>query len=229
MWLLWILSLAAAASFLLPATGEVLDSFTPCKKFFLDGNPPKLKPRKSARICQLYENRYRFATMYDKDRRIPTFSAYIYQPGQGQRRDEWKIEPQLALPKDREYRRHKSMELEETSGIDPIILANSQAVEQDYRNADPYDRGHLAPALHQPDQASKDATFTLTNILAVCNDHLRKSMELEDTCGIDCNILATSQAVDWDYKQGALLYMTEDTWRQPYINRIRRAKMQPSP
>ncbi|KAK9400214.1 endonuclease domain-containing 1 protein-like [Crotalus adamanteus] len=103
--------------------------------------------------------------MYDKDRRIPTFSAYIYQPGQGIRSEEWKIEPQLALRKDREYRRHKSMELEETCGIDHQRLANSQAVEEDYYNADPYDRGHLAPALHQPDQDSKDATFTLTNIV----------------------------------------------------------------
>ncbi|KAK9400210.1 endonuclease domain-containing 1 protein-like [Crotalus adamanteus] len=163
MWLLWILSLAAA-SFLLPATGEVLDSFSPCKKFFLDGNPPKLRPRHSARICQLHEDDYRFATMYDKDRRIPTFSAYIYDPGQGQRWNQWKIEPQLALRKDREYRRHKSMQLEENNGIDHQRLANSQAVEEDYHNVERYDRGHLAPALHQPDQASKDATFTLTNI-----------------------------------------------------------------
>ncbi|KAL7982819.1 hypothetical protein Chor_013155 [Crotalus horridus] len=103
--------------------------------------------------------------MYDKDQRIPTFSAYIYQNGEGQRWDEWKIEPQLALRKDREYHRHKSMELEETCGIDHQRLANSQAVEEDYYNADPYDRGHLVPALHQPDQDSKDATFTLTNIV----------------------------------------------------------------
>ncbi|KAL7982818.1 hypothetical protein Chor_013154 [Crotalus horridus] len=170
MWLLWILSLAAAASFLLPATGEVVDSFTKCKKFFLNGTPPKLRPRNSARICQLYKNSYRFATMYDKDQRIPTFSAYIYQPGKGQRWEEWKIEPQLALPKDREYYRHKSMELEETCGIDHQRLANSQAVEEDYYNADPYDRGHLAPILHQPDEDSKDATCTLTNIVPQFHD-----------------------------------------------------------
>ncbi|KAK9400212.1 Endonuclease domain-containing 1 protein [Crotalus adamanteus] len=108
--------------------------------------------------------------MYDKDQRIPMFSAYIYQNGEGKRWDEWKIEPQLALRKDRNYRRHRSMALEENSEIDHQPLANSQAVEEDYHNADPYDRGHLVPALHQPDQDSKDATFTLTNIVPQLHD-----------------------------------------------------------
>uniref|UniRef100_A0A8C6XA82 Uncharacterized protein n=1 Tax=Naja naja TaxID=35670 RepID=A0A8C6XA82_NAJNA len=93
MWLLWILSLAA--SFLLPATGEVVNNFRPCKEFFLDGKPPTLKPMDPARICQFYQGKYRFATMYDRKGRIPTFSAYKYQTGEGRRDEQWKIEPQV--------------------------------------------------------------------------------------------------------------------------------------
>ncbi|ETE59939.1 Endonuclease domain-containing 1 protein, partial [Ophiophagus hannah] len=160
MLLLWILSLAA--SFLLPATGEVVPSFNPCKTFFLDGKPPNLKPMNPARICQLYKNKYRFATMYDRDRRIPLFSAYQYKTGRGTRSEEWMIEPQLALPGDR---LRKNMELDVTSTIQRTLLKKSQAVDQDYKEGVQYDRGHLAPDSHQSDQDSKAATFTLTNIV----------------------------------------------------------------
>ncbi|XP_070610986.1 endonuclease domain-containing 1 protein-like [Erythrolamprus reginae] len=160
MWLLWILPLAA--SFLLPATGEVVDSFRKCRQFFLDGKAPELKPVDPVRICQLYENKYRFATMYDKTRRIPLYSAYIYQQGEGDRFDEWMIEPQLALPV---AKNRKSMELEETCAINKKVLEKNQAVDQDYRESIRHDRGHLVPNGHQPDQESKNATFTITNIV----------------------------------------------------------------
>uniref|UniRef100_A0A8C7DWW4 Uncharacterized protein n=1 Tax=Naja naja TaxID=35670 RepID=A0A8C7DWW4_NAJNA len=93
MWLLWIFSLAA--SFLLPATGEVVQSFSQCHQFFLNGTPPNVVPEKPARICQKYNNKYHFATMYDKSRRIPIFSAYKYESGSGRRPTVWMIEPQV--------------------------------------------------------------------------------------------------------------------------------------
>uniref|UniRef100_A0A8C6XC08 Endonuclease domain-containing 1 protein n=1 Tax=Naja naja TaxID=35670 RepID=A0A8C6XC08_NAJNA len=160
MLLLWIL--APAASFLLPATGEVVTNFKACNQFFLCGKPPDLSPMNPARICQRYNNQYRFATMYDKTRRIPLYSAYKHKPGEGDRQVDWMIEPQLALPGDQN---RKSMELEESCGIDQKILEKSQAVDRDYRAANRQDRGHLAPSSHQPDQDSKAATFTFTNIV----------------------------------------------------------------
>lgn len=57
------------------------------------------------------------------------------------------------------------MELEANCGIDPDVLGNSQALERDYKEGVLYDKGHLTPPSHQPDQSSKDATFTLTNIV----------------------------------------------------------------
>uniref|UniRef100_A0A670ZL30 Endonuclease domain-containing 1 protein-like n=1 Tax=Pseudonaja textilis TaxID=8673 RepID=A0A670ZL30_PSETE len=160
-----LLSFSLAASFLLPAMGEVVMNFKACSQFFLDGKPPALKPMNPARICQFYRGKYRFATMYDRNGHIPLFSAYKYQPGGMGRRKDWKIEPQvkgLALPKERS---RKSMELEKTCKIDRELLKNSQAVSEDYKQAVLYDRGHLLPVLHQPDWDSKAATFTLTNIV----------------------------------------------------------------
>uniref|UniRef100_A0A670ZL68 Endonuclease domain containing 1 n=1 Tax=Pseudonaja textilis TaxID=8673 RepID=A0A670ZL68_PSETE len=145
---LWTLSLAA--SFLLPATGEVVDNFKTCTQFFLNRKPPKLSlmPKDLATICQFYRGKYRFATLYDKERRIPIFSAYKYQSGGRGRTNNWKIEPQV----------------KRTCKIDRTLLKNSQAVSEDYKQA-LYDRGHLLPVLHQPDRESKAATFTLTNIV----------------------------------------------------------------
>ncbi|XP_039225489.1 endonuclease domain-containing 1 protein-like [Crotalus tigris] len=160
MWRLWILPLAA--SFLLPETGEVVNSFSSCNQFFLGGNPPNLRPMNPARICQFYWGKYRFATMYNISGRIPLFSAYKYQPDGMGRRNDWKIEPQLALPGERTRR---SMELEKTCKIDPKLLEKSQAVSKDYKQSTMYDKGHLLPVSHQPDQDSKAATFTLTNIM----------------------------------------------------------------
>ncbi|XP_039225487.1 endonuclease domain-containing 1 protein-like isoform X2 [Crotalus tigris] len=154
MWLLWILSLAAA-SFLLPATGEVVNSLSECSLFFLDGVPPNLRLNNMAVICQKYKTEYYFVTMYDRIRRIPIFSAYLLHPySTGVRTDKWKIEPQLAAPK-------REMVSEHSQIYD--LLADSQAFSRDYTNTPLFDRGHLAPACHQSDQDSMDATFTLTN------------------------------------------------------------------
>ncbi|XP_026549571.1 endonuclease domain-containing 1 protein-like, partial [Notechis scutatus] len=68
----------------------------------------------------------------------------------------------LALPGDQN---RKSMELESTCGIKRNLLESSQAVDRDYQAAVRQDRGHLLPSSHQPDQDSKAATFTLTNIV----------------------------------------------------------------
>ncbi|KAK9400216.1 ENDOD1: Endonuclease domain-containing 1 protein [Crotalus adamanteus] len=187
MWLLWILPLAA--SFFLPATGKVVSSFRECSQFFLDRKYPSLAPGNPARICQRYKNQkkgqHRFATMYDTHRHIPIFSAYILYPyNSGQRIVDWKIEPQvkgvpilklniremesvLALPW---ATARDSMESEQTCGIAPNLLKKNQAVSSDYAHSPDYNRGHLAPVSHQLDQDSKDATFTLTNIVPQFKD-----------------------------------------------------------
>ncbi|KAK9400217.1 endonuclease domain-containing 1 protein-like [Crotalus adamanteus] len=156
MWLLWILSLAAA-SFLLPAAGEVVNSLSECSQFFLDGVPPNLQLNNMAIICQKYKTEYYFVTMYSRIRRIPIFSAYLLHPRTtGVRIDNWNIEPQLAAPKREMVSEHSRVY---------NLFADSQAFSSDYANAPLFDRGHLAPVCHQSDQESVNATFTLTNVV----------------------------------------------------------------
>ncbi|XP_026579203.1 endonuclease domain-containing 1 protein-like [Pseudonaja textilis] len=74
---------------------------------------------------------------------------------------------ELALPWDHQC---KGMESEQDCGIDPQELAKSQAVLKDYAGVLSYIKGQLAPFSHQPDQDSKDAAFTLTNVVPQFKD-----------------------------------------------------------
>ncbi|KAL7982816.1 hypothetical protein Chor_013152, partial [Crotalus horridus] len=149
----------------LPTNGEVVDSFEEtCPQFFLRETPPVIRhPPRSARICQRYQNLYRFATLYDKDNRVPVYSAYIYNPGTAKRPKKWMIEPQLI---NSSYQPEMETEGEFLNQKGPKeALKDSQAILQDYKNLTDYNRGHLNPNGHQPDYAAKSSTFTLTNIV----------------------------------------------------------------
>ena len=98
-------------SLLPPALSRVVDKFSdvpPCQKFFLDGTTPNLpgilvdgivkNEGRYKPICQLYNNIYRFATLYDTTKKIPVFSAYTFTgciPGRP--KDRWMMEPQVGL------------------------------------------------------------------------------------------------------------------------------------
>ncbi|XP_063164865.1 endonuclease domain-containing 1 protein-like [Candoia aspera] len=154
--------LLPVASFLLPAKAEVVQDFKNCLEFFLDKLPPgdSLTPGNPARICQFYKNAYRFATMYDREKRIPIYSAYKCKPGQGPRYQGWMIEPQLV-----DLTLGKSMEDEHQANIPADMIKKSQATYGDYAHSLNIERGHLNPVGHQPDEDSRAATSTLTNIV----------------------------------------------------------------
>ncbi|KAM9026246.1 endonuclease domain-containing 1 protein-like isoform 1-T3 [Ara ararauna] len=146
---------------------EVVTSFeSSCPQFFFQKTPPNeaLEPENPAWICQRYKNQYYFATLYDRSRRIPVYSAYLYQPAAGKRPNTWLVEPQLIGPT---Y--PKTMERERTLLNDFSIsveeIGKHQAVLQDYKNLTGLNRGHLNPSSHHPDSNSRTATFTLTNIV----------------------------------------------------------------
>ncbi|XP_038842075.1 endonuclease domain-containing 1 protein-like [Salvelinus namaycush] len=115
-------------------------------------------------ICQLFNNIYRFATLYDTFNRIPVFSAYTFTgPPTDPRPDEpWMIEPQL--------------EGENNSPIMQKIGGGQyehQAGNYDYgklkrknsKNYNAVNRGHLFPNSHAHDLETQESTFTLTNIV----------------------------------------------------------------
>uniref|UniRef100_W5NKM1 Uncharacterized protein n=1 Tax=Lepisosteus oculatus TaxID=7918 RepID=W5NKM1_LEPOC len=163
--------LQAGLCLLLLAQAEVLKHTfknTPCSQFFFKGQEARVgMPNQAARICQRYNNRYHFATLYDRQKRIPVYSAYLYRPKAGVcKRPDWFIEPQLAENK----KSLKDMQNEKQTSIDKKKLKESQAVSDDYKtNSNIYDRGHLNPSLHHDDGDSKTATFTLTNIVPQFN------------------------------------------------------------
>ena len=80
--------------------GELVKSFESCSQFFLNGVPPTLVPdqNKYRQICQKYNKKYRYATFYDINNRIPIYSAYEYK-GHDAKRPQglpWMIEPQVS-------------------------------------------------------------------------------------------------------------------------------------
>lgn len=81
-----------------PADAEVVFSFEEtCPQFFFRGTPPNigLTFAYPVEICQRYKNQYRYATLYDRENRIPIYSAYIYNPGTAKRPNNWMVEPQV--------------------------------------------------------------------------------------------------------------------------------------
>ncbi|XP_038855959.1 endonuclease domain-containing 1 protein-like [Salvelinus namaycush] len=129
-----------------------------------------------AYICQRNGNNYYFATLYDHGRRIPLYSAYQMDikgvPGK-----EGSIvyyEPQLVhpdLPPQQMKIKESSREIGNYNDINgcressrqyqrKYKLRWSQALDNNFGT---YDRGHLNPAGHHKEDASK-ATMTHTNV-----------------------------------------------------------------
>ncbi|NWW78137.1 ENDD1 protein, partial [Climacteris rufus] len=166
--MVWLLLLQVSASCIWLGHSEVVTSFeTSCPQFFYQNTPPNntLQPQNSALICQHYNNQSRFATVYDRNRRIPVYSAYIYQPGPGTRYPSWFVEPQLintTYPKDMETETC----IKKQYNITSQQIGQSQAINNDFNNVTGFDRGHLNPCSHNSGNNSIWATFTLTNVVA---------------------------------------------------------------
>ncbi|XP_026166897.1 endonuclease domain-containing 1 protein-like [Mastacembelus armatus] len=141
-----------------------------CKSFFYQGYVPEWETSDNyVYICQLFKNRYRFTTLYDTDHRIPVYSGYIVELGkQGTDPGKWFVEPQLIrsnLPDDMMI--VKKLVEKKKVGLDEIKI--KQAVDDDYKRLNNYNRGHLNPAGHHKGDASK-ATYTLTNMVPQYKD-----------------------------------------------------------
>ncbi|XP_071234492.1 endonuclease domain-containing 1 protein-like isoform X2 [Salvelinus alpinus] len=146
-----------------------------CEKFFLEGttpNPPGILVDGTVQdqnhyklICQLYNNIYRFATLYDTTNRIPVFSAYSFTDLPTDRRPSqpWMIEPQL---EDKNIKEMKTQQELKMLNNKTDIRVDHQAVDADYSatiSSMDLDRGHLFPCQAAPDDATVRSTFTLTN------------------------------------------------------------------
>ncbi|XP_048014853.1 endonuclease domain-containing 1 protein-like [Megalobrama amblycephala] len=139
---------------------EVVESFSTCSNFFFEDQPPDIKDvlkdstsqdnNHYKLICQKYDNKYRFATLYDTTKKIPIFSAYKYTGHYNKTAHiPWMMEPQL----------------EPLDGTMSVPGAK-QAIDKDYWDqgiADELERGHLFPNGHAADLTNAESTYTLTN------------------------------------------------------------------
>ncbi|KAI5108651.1 endonuclease domain-containing 1 protein-like [Silurus meridionalis] len=186
---------------------EVVKSFIKlpsCRPFFLQNPknqndyivPTVFTGHQYKKICQHWNNKYRFATVYDTERRIPVYSAYTFsQENKTIRSEEWKIEPQL---EDFEEYKDKREMIDSPRDEKTVNKINYQAVDLDFSGTI-YTRGHVFPNHHAADQDQADSTFTLTNITPQTEDSNGKwaeqvetpmLKELNDSCRLDQNHLA---------------------------------------
>uniref|UniRef100_A0AAY5JZK7 DNA/RNA non-specific endonuclease/pyrophosphatase/phosphodiesterase domain-containing protein n=1 Tax=Esox lucius TaxID=8010 RepID=A0AAY5JZK7_ESOLU len=162
------LSLAVLLCCLRGSRAGVVEDFNHverCKDSLYMGTPPRgyqfSSPLK--KICQRYEDKPCFVTLYDPHKHIPLYSAYIFKKSDGEKRVDfpWMFEPQLASEKGT-----SNMEpFPQSSSHMHMNFEDSQAVLEDYADVVQYERGHLNPDEHQADPLDKAATYTLTNVV----------------------------------------------------------------
>ncbi|CDQ84375.1 endonuclease domain-containing 1 protein [Oncorhynchus mykiss] len=136
-----------------------------CKDSLYMGTPPRgyLLGNSLKKLCQRYEDKPRFVTLYDPHKHIPVYSAYTFKKSDGEKRVDfpWMFEPQLASEKG-----SSNMEpFPQSSSHMHMNFEDSQAVLEDYADVVQYERGHLNPDEHQADPLDKASTYTLTNVV----------------------------------------------------------------
>uniref|UniRef100_A0AAY5K368 DNA/RNA non-specific endonuclease domain-containing protein n=1 Tax=Esox lucius TaxID=8010 RepID=A0AAY5K368_ESOLU len=149
-----------------------------CHSAYLTGSP--------AHICQKKGNLYHFATMYDRGRRIPLYSAYkMDRSGKTKREgDVIYYEPQLVhagLESEqndvkkvkgslKKYNKDNECNEKYPAYKQTDKLRWSQATDDDFAS---FDRGHLNPAGHHAEGEGSKATMTFTNV-APQNEKMNK-------------------------------------------------------
>uniref|UniRef100_A0A3P9PKT9 Endonuclease domain-containing 1 protein-like n=1 Tax=Poecilia reticulata TaxID=8081 RepID=A0A3P9PKT9_POERE len=134
-----------------------------CKDSLYMGTPPRgYLSNAFKKICQRYEDKPRYATVYDPRRHIPIFSAYTFKKSDGEKKVDfpWMFEPQLASEKS-----SSNMEPFPQSTSMHMNFEDTQAVLEDYADVVQYERGQLNPDEHQADPLDKASTYSLTNVV----------------------------------------------------------------
>lgn len=153
--------------------------------------PRGLEEQPLKKICQFYQGKARYFTLYDTLSHIPVYSAYTFKRSDGYKKADvpWMYEPQVSKSSN-EHRKKipcKSsgsvvnnlkcsfLQLSMLSGSRemqqfpseyvPQTFEDSQAVLDDYSDSVIFERGQLNPDEHQASPDDKAATYTLTNVV----------------------------------------------------------------
>ncbi|KAI4898367.1 hypothetical protein NFI96_012382 [Prochilodus magdalenae] len=160
-----VFSIAAFAFLLagLPVRATVEPTLSPeCRDFLYLGTAPVgLEDHSLVKICQHYNNKPRYVTLYNTKDHVPVYSAYTFKRSDGEKKVDvpWMYEPQLSTSSD-------TGEMQQfPRGYMHQNFEDAQAVLEDYANAVLYERGHLNPDEHQANPDDKAATYTLTNVV----------------------------------------------------------------
>ncbi|KAG9274519.1 endonuclease domain-containing 1 protein-like [Astyanax mexicanus] len=148
---------------LLPVRATVEPALSPeCREFLYLGTAPVgLEDHSLVKICQRYNNRPRYVTLYNIKDHVPVYSAYTFKRSDGEKKVDvpWMYEPQLSTSSD-------TGEMQQfPRGYMHQNFEDAQAVLEDYANAVVYERGALNPDEHQANPDDKAATYTLTNVV----------------------------------------------------------------
>ncbi|XP_068566552.1 endonuclease domain-containing 1 protein-like [Cebidichthys violaceus] len=138
-----------------------------CREFLYMGTPPTGLEHPSLQfICQRYNKRPRYMTLFNTVDHIPVYSAYTFKRSDGEKCVDvpWMYEPQLSTSSDTEEMQAFP------HGYMHMNFEDAQAVLDDYTNAILYERGTLNPDEHQDDPDDKAATYTLTNVVPMVPD-----------------------------------------------------------
>ncbi|KAK2862744.1 hypothetical protein Q5P01_002277 [Channa striata] len=148
--------------------GRVEKELSPeCRKFLYMETPPTGLEHDSLRfICQHYNKKPRYVTLYNTVDHVPVYSAYTFKRSDGEKCMDvpWMYEPQLSTTS-------------ATDDMQPfprgymhLNFEDAQAVLEDYGNAILYERATLNPDEHQNEPDDKASTYTLTNVVPVVPD-----------------------------------------------------------
>ncbi|XP_075942999.1 endonuclease domain-containing 1 protein-like [Anarhichas minor] len=138
-----------------------------CRAFLYMGTPPTGLEHPSLQfICQRYNKRPRYMTLFNTVDHIPVYSAYTFKRSDGEKCVDvpWMYEPQLSTSSDTEEMQPFPR------GYMHMNFEDAQAVLDDYTNAILYERGTLNPDEHQDDPDDKASTYTLTNVVPMVPD-----------------------------------------------------------
>ncbi|XP_071136722.1 endonuclease domain-containing 1 protein-like [Mytilus edulis] len=140
-------------------------NFNECShRFFFQGLIPNYLHLSEdiVNICQQYNNKFFFATLYDTKNRIPVYSATqldLRSDNKSRYGDMFFIEPSLV--KNVNHQKGNMIEFVPNKHAN---YGEKQALDTDYKGSG-YDRGHLNPQLfNTKDSDSRYATNTFTNI-----------------------------------------------------------------